>query len=54
MALVAGLLMGFGLFNPREQQAMEHVQDETRRKRGAHSGDPVDPGADNAPDGECS
>ena len=43
-ALVAGFLMGFSaILHPKGAQ-MENVRDETRRKKDAQSGEPVETG----------
>jgi hypothetical protein len=48
MALVAGFLMGFSaILHPKGAQ-MEDARDETRRKKDAQSGEPVDPQGGNA------
>lgn len=43
MALVAGFLMGFDAILHPKGARMEEVRDETRRKKDAQSGEPVDP-----------
>jgi hypothetical protein len=42
MALVIGFLMGFEAILRPKGARMESVQDETRRKKDAQSGEPVD------------
>jgi hypothetical protein len=42
MALVAGCLMAFSAILHPKGAEMENVQDETRRKKDAKSGEPVD------------
>lgn len=41
-ALVVGCLMAFSAILHPKGAEMENVQDETRRKKGAQSGEPVD------------
>ena len=47
--MVSACLMTFSAILHPKGQDMEHVQDETRRKKDAKSGEPVDPedGRDN-------
>lgn len=42
MALVLGFLMGFDAILHPKGARMENVRDETRRKKDAQSGEPVD------------
>jgi hypothetical protein len=45
MALIAGFLMGFDVILHPKGAQLESVRDETRRKKDAQSGEPVDTSA---------